>query len=156
MSIQSYSYLNENVPAARYYRAAAFTFPSVASTAVNPFIYDTKVAGFDPGNNYNTSTGMYTCPIAGLYLVKAQISIGATATGQAINAQVYQNGVYQLIGNIITPNASALIGQAMTVLACAAGDTINLAGQCNAASIPARANLVETNMLIVWMAAGAN
>jgi hypothetical protein len=150
MSIQGYNVLSAPVPAVRAYRAAGFTFPATGGTAINPFIYDTKVAGWDPGGNYSTTTGIYTCPIAGLYVVRASVSVGG-AVGQSVTLDWFQNGSVSFLVTNVTSIAAAMVTECSGVLLAAAGDTFQVSAQTSVASAGGRPNAWETCMQIAWI-----
>jgi C1q domain-containing protein len=108
----------------------------VTCPAANPtgqtLAWITKV--FDTHNAYNTSTGVYTCPVAGIYRVQAQLLLSSGASSSVANNAIYlhivQNGVdknvlaywdYQATGVAIQPMPSGI-----TLLQCNAGDTITI------------------------------
>ena len=134
----------------RAYRNGAFTFPATALTVVNPLIYDTKT--FDPGNCYNTATGLYTCPVAGVYLIKAQWSIAGTS-GTQVNMYTVHNGVLTAFQNtpLATPGPGAVIQAVIDIQQCNAGDTLAAAGSSTPASLGTRANTSESNLSIVCL-----
>jgi hypothetical protein len=92
------------------------------------------------GNNFNTSTGRFTAPVAGSYLITAQMFVGTTGTTQAnieVNAAstIFElkcntgEGAYQAVAsskvvylnvgdyvNMKATNGSSLMGQAFTFL----------------------------------------
>lgn len=138
------------VPYARYFRAAALSF--AAGTVVNPFIYDTKGTGSDPNNNY--SGGIYTCPINGLYFVRASVSVGQTAAG-SVTVRWQWNGADNLFGQMFqSVGTTAIIAVAEGVILVSAGDTLQV-GAASSVANPCRAIASETNMQIVWLAGGA-
>jgi len=75
-----------------YTTNAGQSFPDSTDADV---IYEDKV--FDTHNAYNTTTGVYTVPVAGVYLTQAKISFAASSgtwgLGEAGNIYIYVNGV---------------------------------------------------------------
>lgn len=74
--------------------AAKYTAPSQNITGSLAVVkYLTK--SYDTHNAYNTSTGVYTVPVAGLYRVQSSIGSTANVAGtanQAVYMQVFKNG----------------------------------------------------------------
>lgn len=123
--------VNRHNISAKYYRNAAYTMVGAWTITVIPF--DTKV--WDPhdfgvgAGNAMSAAGVFTCPIAGRYLVNAQVMATSSATGQ--NAQIFigQTGSAGItsgngIGGNSTASGQQIAAQTTTVLNCAAGDTI--------------------------------
>ena len=134
---------------ARYYRGTAFTFPATGNQVVNPFIYTTKV--FDTGNRYNTATGLYTCPVAGLYMVRASLSFTASAASQTLNCGINVNGTNDTIIFAYSTGAGAMHSQAVALVQCNAGDTISVQAACSLASGVLRASPAESALHIAYL-----
>lgn len=117
--------------ATRAYQAAAFNL--VAAGAVLPF--NTVDAGDDPGGHFNTGTGVFTAPVAGRYLAMVTAGSTAAATTSWMEAGVARNGAIACWGNLCTANAAlqALSSVAVTILNCAANDTIGGFARASAA-----------------------
>ena len=47
---------------------------------------------YDHGNNYDTTSKLFTCPVDGVYLVNVIVSLGAVGTGRHIFVMSYTNG----------------------------------------------------------------
>lgn len=149
---KNYVDLTRKVPYVRAYRAAGISF--TAGQNYNPFIYDTKVAGTDPGNNYSTSTGIYTCPIPGLYFVRASLSMGFTAAGIATVSVQWNAGGFAVMNNQNPSGTNATVCESVGIILAAAGDTFQVSASSSIAN-PARAVAGETNLVICWLAGGA-
>jgi hypothetical protein len=71
------------------------------STFINPVIFDIDTGGFfDQNGNYNTTTGIFTAPATGKYLVTARVTfngLGAAHTTGIIRINL--NGVAYMIKN---------------------------------------------------------
>jgi hypothetical protein len=56
-----------------------------------PVAYTYNIASENKGGHYNTSTGIFTCPLAGVYLICPSALMGAS--GGVCHLYVYKNGV---------------------------------------------------------------
>lgn len=86
------------------------------------------------GNHWNGSTGLFTCPVAGKYLVSNTVMKNAGA-GQVIHVDIYKNGSW--LGNYrnrLSDTANYQQSSLTTVVDCAANDTLEFQwfGGCNA------------------------
>jgi hypothetical protein len=119
----------------RVRRVAAWTAANGAQ-----FSFDTV----DYGAAYATAAGLFTCPLAGYYLVNANLSVVTTGANQWLRALVYRNGAGAYAnGPFIVAPATALAASApvTTVVQANGGDTlaiwtttstVGLAGQTTA------------------------
>ena len=64
---------------AEAYRNAALSIANTGAFVAIP--YDTLDSSGDPNSNFNTGTGVYTCPVAGLYRVAAVANFNVAASG---------------------------------------------------------------------------
>jgi len=127
---------NDRTYFARVQRAAAFTFTTANTTY--QIIYDSVLQGSNIGGMYNTTTGIYTAPLAGVYAIRASVSIGMTGSG-SVTPAVRLNGAnilvansYQSIGTVAT------VGEVNGIIFCAVGDQIDFTCSCSVASQPLR------------------
>jgi hypothetical protein len=108
----------------RYTNSAGTSLPGGANTLV-PFANKT----YDSHNAYNTTTGLYTVPVSGKYLVSCSVSSPVNiSSGQQISISVLKNGVnYGRLGN--SPGNGGVGNKGPSgadVLDCLAGDTISI------------------------------
>lgn len=106
-------------------------YTSTAGGAINntPAVYKFPTKVYDTNNDYSTSTGLYTCPVAGKYRVSATISIAAVAmsTSEALQLYVFQNSTQKAVMSTFSNGtAQAYICSIEVVLSCAASDTISI------------------------------
>ena len=93
--------------------------------------YETKV--YDVGNNYSTSTGRFTCPVAGRYLVTANSNINmSNATGVTFH-ELYKNGaVYIRAYDAFGYTSNTWFQNSITaVVNCNVDDYIEIKLRCN-------------------------
>ena len=96
---------------------AQFTLPSSSHF---PIVYDSEY--HDTGNDYNTSTGKFTCPVAGKYLCIHMMTTRSTRTRVALSeVKLYHNTTETARQFQDTTQDSAC---ATNVINCAAGDTL--------------------------------
>jgi hypothetical protein len=123
------------------------TFSSKTYAANEQVIADLQnsnnTAGF-----YSTTTGLWTCPVAGWYMASAQLCMNPATTqsnrlvlrrnGADYNAAVGVAGAYDVIQPMLTISSS--MSQAMVagscILYCAAGDTIGWAARAGSSVGP--------------------
>jgi hypothetical protein len=127
--------------------AAAVTSPSTANTAqkvpLAASVYDQAAA---------LAGGTYTCPVAGRYLARGSVS-ASIAAALIISARVNRNGAVDTIGQAQngTGANAATMAQAVALIMCAAGDTLELWWQVGAASIPIRATASESYLAVDYL-----
>lgn len=96
---------------------AASVYASTNVTASHPLIFNTVI--YDTTSSYSTSTGLYTCPVAGYYQVSG--NFGSTGTP---GVGLYKNGsLYSVIAN---PPVAGQIIAATAIIQCNAGDTLSI------------------------------
>lgn len=72
---------------ARAYRNASQSIPSGAETVV---LLNTE--NYDPGNNFNTANGRFTCPVTGWYLVIGSVQNDGLLSGKRMDFGYLSNG----------------------------------------------------------------
>lgn len=106
------------------YRNAAANTGSTGGTKIT---YDTEV--YDTGNNYSTSTGFFTAPIAGFYHFTARFSLTMGGNTRTI-ITLFKNTSTSLArgGDISTFNNQTSIGgvNVAATVQLAAGDTVHV------------------------------
>jgi hypothetical protein len=112
------------VVAMRYTLASATAIGT--SAAVLP--YTTKV--FDTHNAYNTTTGLYTCPVYGFYQVNAMFTTtGVTiATTNGVDLYIRKDGV-DVSRKLVLGNGATTVNYGVehdTLIECNAGQTIGI------------------------------
>jgi hypothetical protein len=60
-----------------------------ANVASSDIVFETEL--FDTGSNYNQSTGIFTAPYDGFYIVLASLDFGISSDQEAIETRVYKN-----------------------------------------------------------------
>jgi hypothetical protein len=118
---------NPPLHAFRANRTAAH--PTLTGMAWNNIIFDTKE--YDPNTNYNTSSGVYTAPVAGLYMWSAVVSFAANNNPQPAILALHQNGAQtyrgtEIFARGVTGGDSWNLTGSGLVLAGAAGNTYDI------------------------------
>jgi hypothetical protein len=110
----------------RAYRVAAYTMP----TTLTQFVFDTDTPAnlsWDTQNAYNSSTGVFTAPVAGKYRVTCSYATNAGTAGVWLQAIIAKNGA-QCTWGYSGPSGGAATyttAQAIDTIDLAAGDTIS-------------------------------
>lgn len=124
-SISGPTTISSQEPVNAYYTTSGGNTVGTSATLIT---FSTKV--FDSFNAYSTSTGLYTCPIPGKYLVIGVCISNSVnlSTSQAFTIQLFKNGsVYAFIGRErgsgLSDNHAA---SGSVIVECNAGDTIAL------------------------------
>ena len=108
---------------ARWYRSAAFSLTSTAALVT----MDTAVN--DAYGLY--ASGNFTCPVAGMYRVWAQVGVAVTANNQWGNAQLFKNATL-MASNSSTGGTAPVTPVAGDTFLCAASDTISVQARSSA------------------------
>lgn len=130
LNVSSGAFLNgvayANVPVAKVL-ATASTQSVVSGSQVTVTGWATSL---DAGSNFNASTGIFTAPAAGDYLVSAGIDTGAVvSSGTQLAVIIVRNAVNLSIGYraMVAPLSGVNNGaSASTLVRCVAGDTIKI------------------------------
>jgi hypothetical protein len=136
-------------------RHACRGYPSAYSTgaAGTPSLVICANLPINQGAAYNASTGLYTCPEAGLYLAICHGQWLFGTNGGYIMAMIYRNGAEAArtthasdssTGGYASPTCIDLIN-------CAAGDSLAWWCQSNVANQPMRANTTESYFAVVYL-----
>jgi hypothetical protein len=137
--------------AMRYDRNTAFTFPATPSTAA---LVPLTAKIFDDVNAYNTTTGLYTCPAAGLYHIAAQLgwNMASSSAGYVITCQVWKNGVLRRT-TAITQSANPGYASPQVTFHDRAnkGDTFAMYATHSLANATGLRGLNETSMSIAYL-----
>ena len=81
------------------------------------------------GNHYNTSTGQYTCPVAGKYWISAQAHLQQQTGGAYTTMRLQKNTVTQ--SNAWKADGSGGTLFAHAIVSCAANDILRVRIQTN-------------------------
>lgn len=133
----------DEVVGARYSTDAGL---AVANGAQVTVVFEDKI--FDTHNAYNTSTGEYTIPVAGMYGYNYLTTWGGTtgwAIGEASQTSLQKNAVDYHVNDVFPPTASSttrVINAGSDLINCAKGDVIRLQITQNSGSSQ---NLVSTS-----------
>jgi hypothetical protein len=105
------------------YRNGAWTTPTTQTLLT----FDTVVR--DGLGLYSSASGLFTCPVAGVYLVNGEFSANPTAANQWADMWLYRNGAQFAYGTQPFSNTTLVPNLRATLTApvyCAAGDTLAL------------------------------
>lgn len=75
------------------------------------------------GSNYDASTGLFTCPVAGNYWITGT---GHAENAQPVSLQLHKNGSVQAAEYASIPTGNFTSLTASAIITCAAGDTLSL------------------------------
>lgn len=131
----------------RVTRNAALTLPG--AMVAQQIFWDSKT--WDPDNCFSLASGMYTCPVAGLYLFRASTSISMTGAG-TVNTILVKTGANAAVVGTYTGTATATAVLNVSVENCVAGDVLGVNHQCSIASVTMRAPApTEQFMEVVYL-----
>lgn len=120
-SVQMSDNASTRVVAMQATQAGAQSIPNITETTI---VWGTKT--FDTHGTYSTSTGLFTCPVAGKYRVSAVLELAANSTGSR-HMSVRKNGVIYTILSRADSVAAVLYWLSGSALVdCNAGDTIGV------------------------------
>ena len=94
---------------------------TATSTSVETLVFGNEV--FDNGNNYDATTGKFTCPVAGVYFFSASIMRNATSGNAQISIRRTRSGGESLVAIALQGNASGVTEYAM--INCTAMESCN-------------------------------
>ena len=102
--------------------ARASSFNTNGETNYTTFVHrDTKI---NTGNHMNTSTGKFTCPVAGRYLVSFQ---GLCRGAGSFNIAIVLNGAqYNQLGRAIVASGTEQNVKTFAIVSCAANDELRI------------------------------
>ena len=105
------------------------TCTGTLNTSWNTVIYPTVL--FDTTSSYNASTGVYTCPVKGRYVIYASFSVsgGSITAGQYVGIGISISGgrVAVNVGRAaISSGNGTFTSQVSSIYECNAGDTISI------------------------------
>ncbi len=111
------------------YGVASYQGCTTVVTGTNTLVFSTQLA--DPGSSYNTSTGVYTVPRTGAYLVSGFVRTGMASWsgGDSILLNVTKNGsTYALAGGMLiqTTRSMTIYLVFSAYVQATIGDTIDL------------------------------
>jgi len=106
-----------------YSTSAAQSFTNSVSSTV---IYGTK--DFDSHNSYNSSTGVFTAPISGTYLITGSVAFSGLTinTGEIILQADKNGGAYTRLGRVPIGNSSFLGINGSVTMRLQAGETAQI------------------------------
>ena len=119
---------------AEVYRNAALSIAN--GFAFVTIAYDSLETSGDPNGNFNTGTGVYTCPLSGLYRVTAYALFSAGGTG-TIGLSISKNGGTDSKRIGAGYNTANIGTSGSGKIRCASGDTLAVQVAQSTASNPA-------------------
>ena len=122
-----------NQPSFYGYRSAGAVWENYGAT---PGIYNYNVAVTNRGNCYDTATGVFTCPIEGVYAACPGALMGQA--GGSAYLFVFKNGVNVTAAGVHTNtngNNNWFHSSTVFMVRCARGDRIDIRSQGGGASI---------------------
>lgn len=134
----------------RYTASSSFTISDNTVTVVTQF--DTK--DIDTHKSFDTSTGKFTAPAAGIYRLNTCIDWAGNATGaRTIYVKYNGSSTSRVLTQVTSVGGAAAIMNGSTLYNCAVGDTIEIelqqssGGALNAGSNGSISTYIEINQL---------
>jgi hypothetical protein len=119
---QPQTLLETETVAARYTSDSGQNIPNIVATTVIHEDID-----FDTHNAYNTSTGEYTIPLTGKYIIKAKVAYDSFAAVAGMKTSIYLNGVEISSTYNLATNTSYIYGAPIDdILDLEKGDVISI------------------------------
>lgn len=100
-------------------------------TDVTPTLVTLDTEGDDPGSNFNTGTHLFTCPVAGYYLVTGIVAYIGVIADKEYRAAVYLNGSNAGSSIFHSSSTNGVYVPISIILKCAVNDTIGLYAYVN-------------------------
>lgn len=115
----------------------------------------TNAVDFDPFGGFNTSTGTFTCPCAGLWVCYGQAKWATTGTASWIHLGIIHSGTTTAVGPDIPTSSSINVGTfAFDIVNAGAGDSIVLGANWGAVSSNLSTSSTDTTGRDCWLAVG--
>jgi hypothetical protein len=111
--------------------AYASATQNINNTTAN-IIFGTEV--IDTNNNFNTTTGTYTAPVTGVYMVHAVVTTQTSGQPSTQTVNITKNGVVQTgysVSNVVTTNNASNGISTVGLMTLAANDTVNISYTTN-------------------------
>jgi hypothetical protein len=90
-------------------------------------IWNPNSVQLNRGSHFNTSTGRYTCPVAGVYQVSIFLLCRYSSSGGAHNIQIFKNGSgTSILGRDIVYGSNELNTGLLGYVDCAANDILDV------------------------------
>lgn len=80
----------------------------------------------DAGSDYNTTTGIFTCPEDGLYLVHAGCRFDVDTSGDYLTVDIYQESTVRARRQLAAPSTDPVILDCTVIIYCSANDEIRV------------------------------
>ena len=104
--------------------SGAYVGSASANFGTSEFTMNFNTVMINQGNHYNTSTGEYTCPVAGKYWMSAQAHLQPQSGGAYTTFRLQKNG--GLVSNAWKADGSGGTLFAHCIVSCAANDVLRV------------------------------